>query len=143
VPADIFAPCALGAVINDDTIDRLKVEIVAGSANNVLHVEKRHGRMLMDRKILYAPDYVINAGGLLNVANELEGYNQERAYRQAEGIYDIILKVLDTAAREDVPTHRAADNVALRRIAEIGKIRGVWSPTARTSRQRKLVYGVS
>ena len=140
---DIFAPCALGAVINEDTIPQLKVEIVAGSANNVLANEKRHGRALMDRGITYAPDYVINAGGLLNVANELEGYNQERALRQAEGIYDIILKVFETAGREDIPANYAADNVALRRINEIGKLRGLYSPTARVSRARRSLYGVS
>lgn len=129
VPADVFAPCALGAVINDDTLPRLKVEIVGGSANNVLDDERRHGRGLMEKGILYAPDYVINSGGLINVANELEGYNQERALKQAEGIYDIILKVYDIAKREDVPTHKAADNLALRRIAEIGKIKRSYIPS--------------
>jgi leucine dehydrogenase len=126
--AEIFAPCALGGVINDDTVNRLKVDIVAGAANNVLEDEKVHGRRLMERGILYAPDYVINAGGLINVANELEGYNQERALKQAEGIYDIILKVFEIAKREDIPTNKAADNLALRRIAEIGKIRSVYTP---------------
>ncbi len=143
VSADIFAPCALGGVINDETIDKLDVQIVAGSANNVLDVEKRHGRALMARNILYAPDYVINAGGLLNVANELEGYNQERALRQAENIYHIILDVFATAKREDIPTNKAADTVALRRIAEISKLKSLYSPTARTSRQRGVLYGVS
>jgi leucine dehydrogenase len=126
--ADIFAPCALGGVINDETVNRLKVEIIAGSANNVLEDEKVHGRRLMERGIMYAPDYVINAGGLINVANELEGYNQERALKQAEGIYDIILKVFEIAKKEDIPTNKAADNLALRRIAEIGKIRNVYTP---------------
>lgn len=136
VQADIFAPCALGAVINDDTLPRLKVEIVAGSANNILEDDRRHGRGLLERGILYAPDYVINAGGLINVANELEGYNQERALKQAEGIYDIIVKVLEIAKREDIPTNKAADNLALRRIAEIGKIRGLYThPQARTMRR--------
>lgn len=127
-PADIFAPCALGAVLNDDTIPRLKAEIVAGSANNVLEDERRHGRLLMARDVLYAPDYVVNAGGLINVANELEGYNQERALKQAGGIYDIILRVFEIAKREDIPTHKAADNLALRRIAEMGKLRGFYTP---------------
>lgn len=136
VPADIFAPCALGAIINDDTLPRLKVEIVAGSANNVLEDERRHGRSLLERGVLYAPDYVINAGGLINVANELEGYNQERALKQAEGIYDIILKVFEIAKREDIPTNKAADNLALRRIAEIGKIRGLYTAPAQRSMRR-------
>jgi leucine dehydrogenase len=143
VEADIFAPCALGGIINDDSLPRLRVEIIAGSANNVLQHEQRHGRALMERGILYAPDYVINAGGLINVANELEGYNQERALKQAEGIYDIILRVFEIAKREDIPTNKAADNLALRRIAEIGKLRNVYSPTARTARKRNSLYGVS
>jgi leucine dehydrogenase len=137
VEADILAPCALGGVINDETVERLKVEIIAGSANNVLDDEKKHGRRLLERGIMYAPDYVINAGGLINVANELEGYNQERALKQAEGIYDIILKVFEIAKREDIPTNKAADNLALRRIAEIGKIRGLYTPpTVRPMRLR-------
>ncbi|MBI2376202.1 MAG: Glu/Leu/Phe/Val dehydrogenase [Deltaproteobacteria bacterium] len=143
VEGEIFAPCALGGVINDDTLARLKVEVVGGSANNVLENEKIHGRALKDKGVLYAPDYVINAGGLINVANELEGYNQERALKQAVGIFDIILKVFEIAEREDVPTNRAADSLALRRISEIGKLRDVYSPTARTARKRTWLYGVS
>ena len=143
VEGHIFAPCALGGVINDETVTRLKVEVVAGSANNVLQVDKRHGRALAERGILYAPDYVINAGGLINVANELEGYNQERALKQAEGIYDILRKVFEIARQEDVPTHNAADNLALRRIAEIGKLRDTYVPTQRTARRRNALFGVS
>lgn len=142
VKADIFAPCALGAVINDNTIPRLHVEIVAGSANNILDEDRKHGRGLMDRGILYAPDYVINAGGLINVANELEGYNQERALRQAEGIYDIILRIFEIAKKEDIPTNKAADNLALRRIAEIDKIRSFYIPSSRMRRPEAL-RGVS
>jgi leucine dehydrogenase len=141
VKADIFCPCALGGVINDETIDRLDVEVVAGAANNVLDDERKHGRALMDKGILYAPDYVINAGGLINVANELEGYNQERALRQAEGIYDIIQSVFEIARKEDIPTNKAADNLALRRIAEIDKIR-LYVPSGRARRSEPL-RGVS
>ncbi len=141
VQADIFAPCALGAVINDNTIPRLKVEIVAGPANNVLDDERRHGRELLEKGILYAPDYVINAGGLINVSNELEGYNQERALKQAEGIYDIILRVFEIAKREDIPTNKAADNLALRRIAEMGKIKGFYTSTSH--REGGRLRGVS
>ena len=143
VPADIFAPSALGAVINDQTLPRLKVEIVAGSANNVLDDESRHGRGLAERGILYAPDYVINAGGLINVANELEGYNQERALKQANGIYDIMLKIFDIAKREQIPTHEAASNLALRRIAEIGKIRSFFTPSSAPKRPERVLHGVS
>lgn len=141
VPADIFAPCALGGVLNEGTIPRLKVEIVAGSANNVLEDERKDGRALVERGVLYAPDYVINAGGLINVANELEGYNQERALKQAQGIYDIILKVFEIAKREDIPTHKAADNLALRRIAEIARIRSFFTPTKQ--RPERVLRGVS
>lgn len=138
VQADIFAPCALGAIINDDTLPRLKVEIVAGSSNNQLH-DERHGRGLVERGILYAPDYVINAGGLINVANELEGYNQERAFKQAEGVYDILTSVFQIAKRENIPTHLAADNLALRRIKEIGKVKSFYV----NGRQDRVLRGVS
>lgn len=142
VEADIFAPCALGAVVNDDTLPRLKVEIVAGSANNQLHDERRHGRGLREKGMLYAPDYVINAGGLINVANELEGYNQERALKQANGIYDIMTRVFEIAKREDIPTHKAADNLALRRIAEIGKVKSFYTPPT-MGRPDRVLRGVS
>lgn len=142
VKADVFAPCALGAVINDDTLPRLNVEIVAGSANNQLDHERRHGRGLLERQILYAPDYVINAGGLINVANELEGYNQERALKQAEGIYDILGRIFAIAEREDIPTHKAADNLALSRIAAIGKVKSFYIPSA-NARTERLLHGVS
>ena len=143
VQADIFAPSALGGIINDDTIPQLKVEIVAGSANNVLENERKHSRALLERDILYAPDYVINSGGLINVANELEGYNQQRALRQAEGIYNILLSVFDIAKREDIPTQKAADNLALRRIAEIGRVRSIWTPHSGRRQEKDHIRGVS
>ena len=142
VDADIFAPCALGGVVNDDTVRRLKVEIVAGSANNILDDESRHGRALGERDILYAPDYVINAGGLINVANELEGYNQERALKQAEGIYDIILRVFQIAKAQNISTLRAADNLALERIDAIGKVKSIHTPGAGGRKSRQL-HGIS
>ena len=89
IPCDIFAPCALGAVLNDATIPELRCSIVAGSANNVL-AESHHGEALAERGILYAPDYVINAGGLINVADELEGYNERRAVKRVMRIEDSI-----------------------------------------------------
>jgi leucine dehydrogenase len=136
--AEFFAPCALGGVLNDETIPRLKVHAVAGSANNVLHNEKRHGRMLTERGILYAPDYVINAGGLINVANELEGYDQERAFAQAESIYEILRRIYRIAREEDVPTSVAADNLALERMGSIAKLRDVYVPGASRSRRRRM-----
>src|SRR6266404_2011688 len=120
--ANIFAPCALGGIINDETIPQLKVDIVAGGANNQL-AEGRHGDMLEARGITYAPDYVINAGGLVNVNAELEGWTMERARNKAGEIYDTILMVFDIAAEEHMPSYRAADRLAERRIAAIAKVR--------------------
>lgn len=138
VEADIFAPCALGGVINDDTVRRLRVSIVAGSANNILDDEEKHGKALDDRDIIYAPDYVINAGGLINVANELEGYNQERALKQAEGIYDIMLRVFQIAKEQKISTLRAADNLALQRIRAIGKVKSIHTPSYNVRPERRL-----
>ena len=115
---DIYAPCALGATLNDETIPNLKCSIVAGAANNQLKVESEHGQMLKDRGILYAPDYAVNAGGLINVANEIEGYNRERAFSQAEGIYDILLTIFKLANKENIPTHKAANMVAEKRMED-------------------------
>ena len=122
VDCDIFAPCALGAVVNDDTLPRFKCSIVCGSANNVLG-EDRHGAALAERDILYAPDYVVNAGGLINVANELEGYNRERAIQKARGIHDITLNIFGIARDEGITTLHAANRLAERRIEAIGKIK--------------------
>ncbi len=127
VPMDVFAPCALGGILNDDTIPRLKCAVVAGGANNQLLDEKKHMTMLIDRKIAYAPDYAINAGGLINVANELEGYSEKRALRQAEGIYDIIRKIFEIADREKLPTSVAANKIAEDRIASMGRINQIYS----------------
>jgi leucine dehydrogenase len=117
VKADIFAPCALGAVICDDTLAVLDVDIVAGAANNQL-AEPRHGEELFRRKILYAPDYVINAGGLINVYGELDGWSAERSFRKAKEIYATLLRIFRRAKEEGVSTDKAADNVARQRIEE-------------------------
>ena len=122
VPADVFAPCALGAVINDDTIRRLEVEIVAGGANNQL-AEDRHGDLLEERHITYAPDYVINGGGLINVNAELHGWSPERARNKAGEIYDTILRVFEIARDEAIPSYRAADRLAEQRIEAIAQVR--------------------
>ena len=122
VQANIFAPCALGDIINDQTLPQLKVEIVAGGANNQL-AEERHGDMLEAQGITYAPDYVINAGGLVNVNAELQGWTKERARNKAGEIYYTILTVFDIAKEERIPSYRAADRLAERRIAAIAKVR--------------------
>ncbi len=113
--ADIFAPCALGGIINDETIPKLKVQIVAGGANNQL-LEPRHGDMLEEKGILYAPDYVSNAGGVINVYGEVKGWDAQRARDKADDIYDTILKVFEIAKRDGVPTYQAADRLAEQRL---------------------------
>jgi leucine dehydrogenase len=120
---DIFAPCALGAVVNDKTIEMFRCRIIAGAANNQLDDELRHGRMLMEKNILYAPDYAINSGGLINVENELEGYIRERACAQAEGIYDIIKSIIRLSREEGIPTNAASNRIAEMRIKRVGRLR--------------------
>ena len=117
VRADIFAPCALGGVINDETIPQLKVQIVAGAANNQL-LEERHGEMLRDRNILYAPDYVANAGGVFNGCSELLGWERERALRKIDEIYDTVLEVFEAAKAQGITPHQAADRLAEDRLRQ-------------------------
>lgn len=125
VQADIFAPCALGAIINDQTIPLLRAEIVAGAANNQL-LEERHGDELEKRNIIYAPDYVANAGGVINVYSELAGWTSARAFRKADEIYDTILKVFDIAKTQKIPTYLAADRLAEQRIQAVGSMVRTW-----------------
>jgi leucine dehydrogenase len=125
VKADVFAPCALGAIINDKTIPQLKVEIVAGAANNQL-LEERHGIELDSRNIMYAPDYVANAGGVINVYSELAGWTSARSFRKADEIYDTIRKVFAIAREEKIPTYLAADRLAEQRILAVGSMVRTW-----------------
>jgi leucine dehydrogenase len=121
---DIYAPCALGATINDNTIPRLKCAIIAGAANNQLKEEVKHGYMLKDRSIAYAPDFLINAGGLINVYHEYLGnYNRQRALQQAEKIYDTCLNILNLADQEKITSQEAAIHLAEKRISDIGKMK--------------------
>lgn len=121
---DIYAPCGLGATVNDQTIGRLKCSIIAGAANNQLQDEVRHGYMLIDRSIAYAPDFVINAGGLINVYHEYLGhYNRKRVLEQAEKIYDTCLNILTFAEREGVSSQEAAISLSQKRISEVGNLR--------------------
>ncbi len=122
VDCDIFAPCALGAVINDDTIPQLKAKVIAGAANNQLK-ETRHGDLINEMGIYYAPDYVINAGGVINVADELYGYNRERAMKRVEQIYNNVERVFEIAKRDRVPSYVAADRMAEERIANMHQSR--------------------
>jgi len=125
VDCDIFSPCALGAVINDDTLPILKAKVIAGAANNQLK-EERHGDRVHEMGIIYAPDYVINAGGVINVADELQGYNRERALKKVETIYDNILRVFAISERDGIPSYVAADRMAEERIALMAKSRSTF-----------------
>ncbi len=116
VNADIFAPCALGGILNDQTIPKLKVEIVVGGANNQL-LGLEHGNLLEARNILYAPDYVANAGGIINGCIELLGWERSYSFQKVHGIYDTLLRIFEIARADGIPTYRAADRLAERRLA--------------------------
>ncbi len=133
INCDIFSPNALGGILNDETIPRIKAEIIAGGANNQLEDEEKHGLMLFEKGILYAPDYVINAGGLINVANEIEGYRQDRAMKQAEGIYEIVKKIFAKSIEANIPTNVASQKIAEERLEKIGSIRQIYSGTSQYS----------
>lgn len=125
VDCDIYAPCALGATINDDTIDRLKCKIVAGAANNQLS-EDRHGDNLKAKNILYAPDYLINAGGVMNVSIEFEGWSDDKASRMVDTIFDTTMKIFKLSDKEDIPVYKATHLIAEQRIESIRKIKGTY-----------------
>jgi leucine dehydrogenase len=128
VRCDILSPNALGATINSRSIPALKCAIVAGGANNQLETES-DGDELERRGILYVPDYIINAGGVINVADELEGaYNRDRALKRAGGIQDNVRRVLELAASEGIPTYRAADRMAEERMNGIGQLHHMYLP---------------
>lgn len=121
---DIYAPCALGATLNDDTIPLMNYKIIAGGANNQLDQEIKHGRMLIERDIAYAPDFLINSGGITNVYYEQQGnYNRDRVFAQTEMIYDVCTQVLNHAEANDITSQEAAMDVAKKRIESIGKIK--------------------
>lgn len=125
VDAQVFAPCALGAIVNDKTIPQFRFDIIAGSANNQLK-EERHGDELERRNILYAPDYVINAGGLINVYGELHKWSADRARRKAGEIFDTLIQLFDLAKEQGIPTYEAADRLAERRIEQVAAIQRTW-----------------
>ena len=116
---DLFAPCALGGVLNDTSIPALNAKVVAGAANNVL-LKGEHGKMLDDRGVLYAPDYVINAGGIVNVSVEFHdgGYDEEVALRKIERIPQALKELWTIAKEEGIPPSDAADRLAQRILAE-------------------------
>ncbi len=113
---DIYAPCALGATINDNTIDLLKAKVIAGAANNQLQDEIKHGKMLKEKGIAYAPDFLINAGGIINVYAELVGYDKNEILSKTKNIYNTTLDIFNLSEKEGITTHQAAFNIAQARI---------------------------
>jgi len=130
VECDIFAPCAMGGIIRDDTIPELKCRVIAGSENNQLGGPE-HGDALNELGILYAPDYVINSGGLINVADELKGYDPDRANASVESIYRTLRQIFGVARDRHVSTAAAADTFAEERIGKLGRVRLYWVPGGR------------
>jgi valine dehydrogenase (NAD+) len=126
-PIDVYAPCALGGALNDDTVPVLRAKIVAGAANNQL-AHPGMEKLLAERGVLYAPDYVVNSGGVIQVADEIHGFNFERAKLRAAGIFDTTRQILQVAAAEGVPPAVAADRLAERRMADVGRLRGILLP---------------
>jgi leucine dehydrogenase len=128
VECDVFSPCAIGAIINDKTIEQLKCKIIAGPANNQL-AEPRHGDILHEKGILYVPDYVINSGGVINIIDDISGreYSKENAMKNTAKIYDACKKVFEIAKRHGIPTYRAADKMVEERIASVGKIKTIYN----------------
>ena len=122
---DVYAPCALGGALDDDVVAALSAKVLCGAANNQLAHEGIE-KQLEDRGILYTPDYMVNAGGLIQVADEFEGFSFERAQQRAEKIFDTTTRVLALAADEGVPPAVAADRLAERRMREVGRLRGIW-----------------
>lgn len=118
---DIYSPCALGATVNDDTLKRLKCKVIAGAANNQLANEDVHGRAVIENGIFYAPDFLINAGGIINCSWELRGYDRNAAMKQTEEIFDTTLAIFDLASKEDIPTYLAANRLAEERVHSISR----------------------
>ena len=127
VEADIFAPCALGGILNDETIPQLKVKAVCGSANNQLKDMEKHSAQLAGRNIIYAPDFVVNSGGVINVADELHGYNEQRATDKVKEIYNQMNKIFEIAKRDNISTALAAEKMAEERIDQMMRVRSTFS----------------
>jgi len=126
IDADIYSPCALGATINDQTINKLKFAIIAGSANNQLEDEYIHGRRLLEQGVLFAPDYVINAGGVINCYSELMGFSKKRTLQLTENIYEATRNVLKLSKAESISTIEAANKIAEKRISDIKKVKSTY-----------------
>jgi leucine dehydrogenase len=128
VECDIFCPCAMGGALNDQTIPRLKCKLVAGCANNQLLDEERHSRMLHEKGILHAPDFIINAGGVIQAIDELQGYKPERVRLKTERIYGRLLHIFEMAKKEGILPLEAANRYAESRIRDIHKMKRLYVP---------------
>jgi leucine dehydrogenase len=122
VDAEVYSPCALGGTVNANTLPRRKCKVICGAANNQL-ATNAIGDEVEKRGLLYAPDYAVNAGGVMNVALELDGYNRERAMRMMRTIYHNLTRIYEISERDGIPTYRAADRLAEERISAIGKLK--------------------
>jgi leucine dehydrogenase len=122
-PMDIYSPCALGATINEDTLQKLGCSIICGAANNQLKDENVHGQAVLEKGILYAPDYLVNAGGIINCYWEIIGYNRQAALSQAENIYTTTLNIYKKSKEDKIPSYLAANQLAEARIEAVGKIK--------------------
>ena len=140
VDMDIFSPCALGGVINDDAISRISCDIIAGGANNILDDEVKHGEDLIDRGILYASDYVINAGGVINISSELEGYDEGRAMQKTERIYDTVLDIFNYAEENSVTPVNASNRLAEERIESVKNLKSIYSSKSGFSGRNSEIY---
>ncbi len=123
---DIFAPCAMGAILNTENIHQLKAAIICGAANNQLADEVLHGKLISNNNINYAPDFLVNSGGIINVYSELTGYNRQIAYAQAENIYNQTLEIYKKAKEDKITTHHAALQIAEKRIHDYAKVKSTY-----------------
>ena len=123
VEMDIYAPCALGATVNDDTLSRLKCSVIAGAANNQLADEQKHGEIVREKGIVYAPDFLINAGGVINCYAEVKGYTSEWAIEKAQEIYDTTLNIISASKEQGIPSYKAANTMAEQRIEAMAKVK--------------------
>jgi len=122
----IFAPCAFGQIINDETLKDFNYDIIAGAANNQLEIPEIHGKIVKEMNILYAPDYVINGGGLINVGNELLGYTRERSMEHTKNIYNSLLEIFQIAKKENITTDVASNRLAEKRMVQLSGIKRVY-----------------
>ena len=125
VDMDIYSPCALGATLNTNTISELKCAVIVGAANNQLEDEEIHGKMISEKGILYAPDFLINAGGVINCYTEVAGIDRSMSKDLTAKIYDKTLEIFDTAAKENISTHKAALLLAESRIKDIARLKSI------------------